>query len=149
MVDITRRWHIAFPRCSCCPLTFNSCCSPAILERIFAAGNTFSNRLGKESGLRHLGMFEQGVICNNDTEKWQRFRRYFAKGRRSRSRSKACKYNTCISTSHFADRLTDTPYLTCLYGKPTSPITFVCSCPRRSHPAQKITGKCRQLPCSF
>lgn len=56
------------------------CCSPMVSEKIFTAGNTFSNRLGKRSGLISLGMCDQGIIWNNDLDKWQQFRKYFAKG---------------------------------------------------------------------
>jgi len=42
--------------------------------------SSFVNRLGSGHGLKLLGMFNQGVIWNNDTTGWQAKREHFAKG---------------------------------------------------------------------
>lgn len=54
--------------------------SAAVAEKLFTAGNTFSNRLGATAGLRCLGMNGQGIIWNNNIERWEHCRKYFAKG---------------------------------------------------------------------
>ncbi|KAL3143109.1 hypothetical protein ABBQ38_003382 [Trebouxia sp. C0009 RCD-2024] len=54
-------------------------CSSAVAEKLFTAGNTFSNRLGATAGLESLGMNGQGIIWNNNLERWEHSRKHFAK----------------------------------------------------------------------
>ena len=61
-------------------LSLGGSCSSTVAEKIFTAGNTFSNRLGATAGLDYLGMNGQGIIWNNNLERWEHCRKYFAKG---------------------------------------------------------------------
>lgn len=55
-----------------------------VADQVFKSPS-FVNRLGSQHGLKQLGMYNEGIIWNNDTTGWQTKRKcYFAEGEHMR-----------------------------------------------------------------
>jgi len=52
--------------------------NPTVARHIFKNnGINYTSRLGYDTGLKHIGMFENGIIWNNNTKIWKKLRLFF------------------------------------------------------------------------
>lgn len=81
--------------------------NPTVARHILKSnGNNYTSRLGYDIGLDHIGMFNNGIIWNNNTNLWKSLRTFFQSALNAKTLNAAIKASAA-STNNLISKLDD------------------------------------------